>query len=160
MIAPPDPVARLHRLLRERGATVGTAESLTGGLLAAELTATPGASAGFRGGLVVYATDLKTSLAGVPEPLLAAHSPVSPQAAAALAAGARDRLQVTYCLALTGVAGPEPAAGQPVGRVYAAVAGPAGTRVRELDLVGDRAAVRTAAVIAALQLLDDELREE
>lgn len=149
----PDQLERLHQGLRERGATVGTAESLTAGLLAAELTSTAGASATFRGGLVVYATDLKASLGGVPGPLLAAHGPVSPQTAAALAGGARDRLGATYGLAVTGVAGPEPAGGQPVGRVYAAVAGPAGTQVRELDLAGDRAAVRTAAVTAALDLL-------
>lgn len=152
-----DRLRLLHRLLHERGATVGTAESLTGGLLAAQLTSTPGASATVRGGLVVYASDLKVSLAGVPEQMLAAHGAVSPQTAAALAGGARTRLAVTYGLALTGVAGPDAAEGQPVGRVYAAVAGPTGTRVCELNLGGDRSAVRTSAVAAALELLMDEL---
>lgn len=149
----------LHSRLRAAGATVGTAESLTAGLLAAELTRTPGSSATVRGGLVVYATDLKASLAGVPEPLLAAHGPVSPQTAAALAGGAREVLGSTYGIALTGVAGPEPVDDQPVGRVFLAIAGPAGTHVRRVDLPGDRDEVRRGAVVAALALLAESLPE-
>ena len=145
--------AEVHRLLLERGATVAVAESLTGGLLGAALTSTPGSSATFRGGLVVYATDLKESLAGVPRPLLAAEGPVSAHVAAALAAGARDRLGATFGVGVTGVAGPDPQNGQPVGTVHLAVAGPAEGEVRSLRCDGDREEIRAQTVAAALSLL-------
>jgi nicotinamide-nucleotide amidase len=148
-----DAAARVHELLRAQEATVAVAESLTGGLLGAALTSTPGSSATFRGALVVYATDLKQSLAGVPGPLLDAEGPVSAHVAAALAAGARDRLTATYGVGLTGVAGPDPQDGHDVGTVFAAVAGPGGGEVRALRLTGDRAAIRAGAVAAALGLL-------
>jgi nicotinamide-nucleotide amidase len=139
--------------LRAAGATVAVAESLTGGELSAALTGPAGASAVFRGGLVVYATDLKSSLAGVPKPLLGAQGAVSPDVAGALAAGARDRLGATYGLSLTGVAGPDPQDGVPVGVVYVGLAGPAGGEVRKLELAGDRAAIRAGAVAGALEVL-------
>ncbi len=141
-----------------RGATVAVAESLTGGLLTAALTEPAGASAAVRGGLVVYATELKARLAGVPAPLLAAEGPVSPDVAAALAAGARDRLGATYGLGVTGVAGPDPQGGRPVGTVFLGVAGPDGGEVRRLSLTGDRAAIRAGAVEAALSLLAAAVR--
>jgi nicotinamide-nucleotide amidase len=149
--------AAVHALLRARGETVAVAESLTGGLLAAALTETPGASATFRGGLVVYATDLKARLGGVPAPLLEAEGAVSPDVAAALAGGVRDRLGATYGIGLTGVAGPEPQDGVPVGTVYLGLATPRGGQVRRLMLSGGRAAVRAAAVAAALDLLAESL---
>jgi nicotinamide-nucleotide amidase len=155
-MTPTDPAA-VHALLRARGETVAVAESLTGGLLAAALTDTPGASATFRGALVVYATDLKARLAGVPAPLLQAHGAVSPDVAAALAGGVRDRLGASYGLGLTGVAGPEPQDGVPVGTVYLGLATPRGGQVRRLALAGDRAAVRAGAVAAALDLLAESL---
>jgi nicotinamide-nucleotide amidase len=150
--------AEVHRLLLARGSTVAVAESLTGGLLGAALTTTPGASVTFRGGLVVYATDLKAALAGVPQPLLEAEGPVSAHVAAALAAGARDRLFATYGVGVTGVAGPDEQNGQPVGTVHVAIAGPgsvAGSagEVRSLLLSGDRDAIRSGAVDAALTLI-------
>ena len=151
--------ADVHRLLAAHGATVAVAESLTGGLLGAALTETPGASATFRGGLLVYATDLKEALAGVPGPLLAAEGAVSAPVAAAMAAGVRDRLGATYGLALTGVAGPEPQDGEPPGTVYLALAGPDGGQVRAIVLAGDRAAVRRGSVQAALDLLAEALGE-
>jgi len=150
------PVALLAEL-RARGATLGVAESLTGGLLTAALTEPAGASSVVRGGLVVYATDLKATVAGVPVPLLDAEGPASPEVAATLAAGARDRLGATYGLSLTGVAGPDPQRGVPVGTVYAGLAGPGGGEVRRLRLDGDRARIREASVRAALQLLADRL---
>jgi nicotinamide-nucleotide amidase len=137
-------------LLEGHGETIAVAESLTGGLLTAALTAPAGASTVVRGGLVVYATELKATLAGVPVPLLDAEGPVSPNVAGALAAGARDRLGATYGVGVTGVAGPDPQGGRAVGTVYVAVAGPGGGRVRHLTLSGDRAAIRAAAVEAAL----------
>ena len=153
------PAAEVIAALTARGATVAVAESLTGGLLTAALTAPAGASAAVRGGLVVYATDLKAALAGVPAPLLDAQGPVSPDVAAALAAGARDRLGATYGLSLTGVAGPDGQGGTPVGTVFAGIAGPGGGEVRRFALTGDRAAVRAASVRAALDLLAERLSD-
>jgi len=147
----------VHRLLAAQTATVAVAESLTGGLLGASLTDMPGASHTFRGGVLAYATDLKENLLGVPRPLLAAEGPVSAPVAAAMAAGVRDRLEATYGVALTGVAGPQEQGGKPPGTVFASVAGPAGGRVAELTLAGDREAIRAAAVRAALALLRDVL---
>src|SRR3712207_4056080 len=116
--------AAVHALV-ERRQTLATAESLTGGLLAATVVEIPGVSAVFRGGLVVYATELKHSLAGVPEDLLADRGPVDADVAKALAEGARRRCGADWGLATTGVAGPEPQDGKPVGMVFIAVAGPA-----------------------------------
>jgi nicotinamide-nucleotide amidase len=82
-----DAAQRVHELLLDRGQTVAAAESLTGGLLGAALTSTPGSSATFRGALVVYATDLKETVAGVPGPLLDAEGPVSAHVAAARGGG-------------------------------------------------------------------------
>jgi nicotinamide-nucleotide amidase len=154
-----DPAAGVVAALTARGETVAVAESLTGGLLTAALTAPAGASVAVRGGLVVYATDLKAALAGVPVPLLAAHGPVGPDVAAALAAGARDRLGATYGLSLTGVAGPDPQGDTPVGTVFAGLAGPGDGQVRRLTLSGDRAAIRAASVRAALELLAARLSD-
>jgi nicotinamide-nucleotide amidase len=142
----------LDRLVA-RGETLATAESLTGGLLAATIVDVPGASNAYRGGLIVYATDLKATLAGVPTPLLDAHGPVDPSVAAALAAGARERCHADWGLATTGVAGPDPQGDQPVGRVYVAVASHDGSDVRQLDLTGDRTQIRRETVEAALDLL-------
>jgi nicotinamide-nucleotide amidase len=148
----------VHRLV-ERHETFATAESLTGGLVAATVVEIPGVSAVYRGGLVVYATDLKASLAGVPEPLLAERGPVDPQVAVALAAGCRERCGADWGQATTGVAGPEPQDGKPVGLVYIAVAGAAGAAVRELRLDGNRDAIRTESVTSVLRLLSGTLQE-
>lgn len=150
--------AAVHALV-DRRETLATAESLTGGLVAATIVEIPGVSAVFRGGLVVYATELKSRLADVPEMLLAERGPVDGDVAAALAEGARARCGADWGLATTGVAGPEPQDGKPVGLVYVAVAGPAGATVRELKLDGNRAAIRTESVTAVLQLLTDSLQE-
>jgi nicotinamide-nucleotide amidase len=149
--------AAVLSLLKGRGETLATAESLTGGLLAATIVDVPGASAVFRGGLVVYATDLKGSLAGVPDDLLAERGPVDPEVARALARGVRERCRADWGLATTGVAGPDPQDGNPVGRVYVAVSAPGADEVRELTLTGDRAAIRAGSVTAALVLCEDTL---
>lgn len=149
-------LAELHSRLRTLDATVAVAESLTGGLVTARLTETPGVSSTVRGGLVVYSTDLKTALAGVDETLLAERGAVDPQVALELARGARERLNASYGLGVTGVAGPEEQDGKPVGTVFAAVAGPLGERHRELRADGDRAAIREAAVQLCLELLSAE----
>jgi nicotinamide-nucleotide amidase len=147
--------AAVHELV-ERRQTVAVAESLTGGLLAATFVEIPGVSAVFRGGLVVYATELKHSLAGVPEDLLADRGPVDADVAKALAEGARQRCGADWGLATTGVAGPDPQDGVPVGTAYVACHGTTGV-VRALRLPGARAAVRHGAVTAALDLLGDVL---
>jgi PncC family amidohydrolase len=149
--------AEVHALLLRRGATVAVAESLTGGLLGAALTETPGSSTTFRGGLIVYATELKAALAGVPQPLLDAEGPVSAHVAAALAAGVRDRLGSSYGVGVTGVAGPDEQNGQPVGTVHVGIAGPDAGEVRSLRLSGDRGQIRRDAVDAALSLLAQTL---
>jgi nicotinamide-nucleotide amidase len=150
----PDPAAvRVHEALRSRGETVAAAESLTAGLFCATLASVPGASATLRGGAVVYATDLKAVLAAVPEDLLAAYGPVSPETAGALAEGIRSRCTATWGVGLTGVAGPDPVDGHGPGRVYLGIADDRRTEVVELDLPGDRQAVRTGAVTVAFERL-------
>lgn len=151
-MSPADLLARL----RARGETVATAESLTGGLLAAMIVDVAGASRVFRGGLVVYATDLKATLAGVPAALLAERGPVDPDVAVALAAGARERCGADWGLGTTGVAGPDPQDGHPVGTVFVAVGGPV-VRVRSLSLTGTRPEIRLAAAVAAIDLLVEVL---
>ncbi|MBK5305139.1 MAG: CinA family nicotinamide mononucleotide deamidase-related protein [Frankiaceae bacterium] len=150
----------VHRALAARQATVAVAESLTGGLIGAALSRLPGSSSTFRGSAVVYATDLKETLAGVPGPLLAAAGAVSAETAGALAAGARERLGATYGIGATGVAGPSEQEGQPVGTVFLAVSGPSGAVVRTLRLPGDRDRVRALAVTMALDLLRRHLAAE
>jgi CDP-diacylglycerol--glycerol-3-phosphate 3-phosphatidyltransferase len=105
----------VHELLLARGETLAVAESLTGGALAAAVVAVPGVSATFRGGVVAYATELKSELLGVDAALLAARGPVDPDVAVAMAEGVRERLGATWGLATTGVAGPDPQDGHPPG---------------------------------------------
>ncbi|GAA3758654.1 CinA family protein [Salinactinospora qingdaonensis] len=143
----------LHRLLRERSATVATAESLTGGLIGAALTDIPGASVTYRGGVVCYATDVKESLLGVHHDLLHRHGAVHPDVAIQLALGARELLAATYGLAVTGVAGPDPQDGWPVGTVFLGFASPEGTGATELPLGGSRAQIRRVTTEQALRLL-------
>jgi len=147
-------------LLVSRTFTVAVAESLTGGLVAAALTSIAGSSAAFRGGVVAYATELKTALLGVPADLLARHGPVHPAVAAAMASGVRQRLGSTYGVATTGVAGPGPAGGQPQGTVFIAVDGPSGAAGSGLSITGDRSQVRDRSVQAVLSLLVSALRED
>jgi nicotinamide-nucleotide amidase len=149
--------AAVHRLV-DRGETCATAESLTGGLVAATIVEIPGVSSVYRGGVVVYATDLKHALAGVPEELLADRGPVDPDVARALAEGARRRCGADWGLATTGVAGPDPQDGKPVGLVFVAVAGAAGSTVRELRIDGNRATIRTESVTGVLRLLTEQLQ--
>ena len=143
--------AELLGLLRDRGETVATAESLTAGLLAVTLTDVPGASDVVRGGLIVYATDLKDRLAGVDAELLSRGGAVQPAVAEQLAAGARERCAATWGVGLTGVAGPDPQDGAEPGTVHLGFAGPRGTNVLSTKLDGDRAEVRAAAVRVALE---------
>ncbi|RKN49233.1 CinA family protein [Micromonospora endolithica] len=151
------PAAGVVHSLAQRRETLATVESLTGGLVAASIVEIAGVSSVYQGGLVVYATELKARLAGVPEDLLDARGPVDPDVAVALAEGGRRRCAADWGLATTGVAGPEPQDGNPVGLVYVAVAGPSGSEVRRLDLDGGRDHIRAAAVIEALRLLAERV---
>ncbi|MGZ6752103.1 MAG: CinA family protein [Nocardioides sp.] len=164
MTATPDPAdaaaADLHRLLRERGATVATAESLTGGRLAALLTGVPGASATYLGGAVTYATALKVSLLGVPQELVTEHGVVSAACARAMAEGVRRLTGATYALSTTGVAGPDLQEGRPAGTVFVGLAGPDGAMADELALPGDRWAVQDETCRVAVARLVRVLRGE
>jgi nicotinamide-nucleotide amidase len=155
----PGSLTTLVETLRERGETVATAESLTGGLVAAALTSVPGSSAVVRGGLVVYATPLKTDLAGVDAAALAEHGPVHPLIAGQLAAGARVACGSSWGIGLTGVAGPDPQDGVEPGLVHLAVSGADGTTVRTIEVDGNRHQVRAGAVRAAFDLLSAQFGE-
>lgn len=146
--------------LRRRRQTLATAESLTGGLIGARVTAVPGASDCYRGGLITYATALKAALAGVDEATLAEVGPVAAQTAAEMAVGAANRCGADWGLSVTGVAGPTPQDGHPVGQVFVGLAGPGGhVRTVELGLTGGRAAIRDQSAEGALRLLLEDLDE-
>jgi PncC family amidohydrolase len=142
------------RLLRERGLTLATAESATGGLIAALITEIPGSSDYFRGGVVAYANEVKERVLGVSPAVLAEFGAVSPEVGRQMAEGVRRLVQVDIGLADTGIAGPTGAtATKPVGLFYLGLATPEGTQVQELRLEGDRHQNRQAAALAALAWL-------
>lgn len=152
-----DPVAeRLVRRLEAAGQTLGCAESLTGGLVCAALVSVPGASAVVRGGVIAYAVDVKTALLGVDPDLLGRVGAVDPEVAAALARGAARVLDATWGVATTGVAGPDPSDGNPVGTVFVAVHGPGMDQpvVEGCHFAGSREQIRRASAQAALDLLE------
>jgi nicotinamide-nucleotide amidase len=141
-------------LCRERGLKLATAESCTGGLVAARLTSVPGSSDVFVGAVVAYANEVKARELGVPQEILERHGAVSPEAAAAMASGVRERLGADVAVAVTGIAGPGGgSAEKPVGLVDLHAEGPDGVLARELDFPGDREAIRARAAVAALHLL-------
>jgi nicotinamide-nucleotide amidase len=146
------PAERLIRSLTERGLTVAVAESLTGGLVVADLVSVPGASAVVRGGIVAYATELKHDLLGVDAALLAAGGPIQAAVAEQMASGVRARLTADVGLATTGVAGPDPQDGHAPGEVWIAIATAVDVRSVRLELGGDRAAIRRETVEAVIEL--------
>jgi nicotinamide-nucleotide amidase len=156
----PSLAADLVARLTAAGQTVAVAESLTGGLVSAALTEPPGASLVLRGGVLAYASDLKSQVLGVDEVLLEQVGAVDPVVAEQMAAGVRSLMGATYGLATTGVAGPDPADGKPVGTVYVALVGPEFSRVKALTLSGDRAGIRAQSVLAVLTLLAEELPDQ
>ncbi|WP_025103226.1 CinA family protein [Microbacterium paraoxydans] len=150
--------------LRERGWTLGVAESLTGGAVCAALVAVPGASAVLLGGVVAYATPVKRTLLGVDTELLERYGPVHPEVARQMAAGVReavgvDGLPADVGVSTTGIAGPESPDGQPVGTVHIGVVTPTVSRTRPFRFEGDRDAVRAQTVAAVLDVLAAALRE-
>ncbi|MDH6533157.1 nicotinamide-nucleotide amidase [Aurantimicrobium minutum] len=145
--------SELIERLAARGLTLAVAESLTGGLLCAALTEVPGASAVVRGGVVAYATDLKSRLLGVDENLLATAGPVDADTALAMAEGVAQRLGADIGLSTTGVAGPDPQGGKSVGTVFIACSWGNTRKVEELSLAGTRNEIRSLTVHKALGLL-------
>jgi nicotinamide-nucleotide amidase len=141
-------------LCRARGLTLATAESCTGGLVAARLTSIPGSSDVVLGGVVAYADEVKARELGVPAALLAEHGAVSAEVAEAMARGARERLGADIAVSVTGVAGPGGGSEEkPVGLVYCHASGPDGELGREFNFPGDRAAIRARSVVIALHLV-------
>lgn len=162
----PDPslAKELVAELRQRGLTLATCESLTGGLLGATITAVPGASAVYRGGLITYATDLKHSLAGVEQAVLDSDGAVAQRTAVQMARGAARRCGADYGVALTGVAGPEQQEGKPAGTVHCGICGAGVIDGGLLDIPAEavrsgRSAVRIHAVELAISALLGTLRD-
>ncbi|WP_312167187.1 CinA family protein [Microbacterium sp.] len=150
--------------LAARGWTLGVAESLTGGAVASELVAVPGASAVLNGAVVAYATPVKHTLLGVDEELLRAHGPVHAEVAVQMADGVRDAVRVDgrradVGIATTGIAGPDSPDGQPVGTVHVAVVTPDMSQSEAFLFDGERAEIRAQTVDAVLALLDRVMRE-
>jgi nicotinamide-nucleotide amidase len=146
------------RLLAARGQHLATAESCTGGMIGERLTSVPGSSAWYVGGVVSYSDAVKQAALGVSPDLLRDHGAVSAQVAEAMAAGACERLGCDWSVAVTGIAGPGGGTdAKPVGLVFVAVRGPAGTMVRELRLHGDRERIRMRSSTIALHLLREAL---
>jgi PncC family amidohydrolase len=146
--------ARLKTLAAHRRISIGTAESCTGGLVGHAVTAIPGSSAYYRGGVISYADELKAGLLDVPTDLLRRHGAVSAQVAIAMAEGARARLGCDLAVAVTGVAGPDGGTdAKPVGLTYVATAGAHGSEVRRQVWSGDRAANKVHSAALALEML-------
>ncbi len=141
-------------LCRERGLSLGTAESCTGGLIAARLTGIPGSSDVFEGGIVAYGNEVKAEQLGVPRDVLETYGAVSAETARAMAHGACERLGVDVAVAVTGVAGPGGGTEErPVGLVFFHATGPDGEKALSFDLPGDREWIRTRSAVAALHLV-------
>jgi len=157
---PPRAAAVVEALARTR-ATLATAESLTGGRLAALMTQVPGSSEVYRGGVVAYATELKLDVLEVPEAVIEQYGVVSGECALAMARGVRRLAGATYGVSTTGVAGPDRQEGKPVGTVFVGLAGPDGHEtVVALELVGDRASIQDRTCLEALQVIMGNLHGE
>lgn len=152
--------ADVVRELILRDVTVATAESLTGGQVAASITGVPGSSDAFLGGVVAYATEVKIAVLGVPEELVERHGVISSECAEAMATGVRELTGATYGIATTGVAGPADQEGKPPGTVFVAVAGPEGVEATQLSPQGNRTQIQLASVEGVLSLLLGILRRE
>lgn len=151
--------AELQAMCLARGLRLATAESCTGGLVGAAITAIPGSSGFYLGGFITYADEVKRGLAGVPAEVLAAHGAVSAQVAVAMAEGARSRLGADLAVSVTGVAGPDGGSeAKPVGLTYVGVADGRGTDARRYVWPGDREANRQDSAVAALELALERVR--
>ena len=155
-----DRVRRLIDALVLAGETVAVAESLTGGLLCSTLVHPAGASRAFVGGVVVYSTDVKASVLGVDDGLLAERGAVDPAVASQMAARVRTQFGATIGLATTGVAGPDEQDGVAVGTVFVALSSDRDATVEQFHFAGERDEVRWATIDAALTILENSLRTE
>jgi PncC family amidohydrolase len=149
--------ARVHALLQEHGETVATAESLTGGRLAAALTGVPGASKSYVGGVVAYATSVKLELLGVPAAVVERYGVISAECALAMARGAVGLTGATWGIGTTGVAGPDGQDGHPPGTVHVGLVGPGTSTALALELVGGREAIQDRTCVEALSALSGML---
>jgi PncC family amidohydrolase len=145
--------ASLHAELLRRGMTLATAESLTGGALADLVSASPGASETYLGGVVAYASEVKVRVLGVRRETVARHGVVSEGCAVEMADGVRTVVGSDWGVSTTGVAGPTSQEGKPVGTVFVAVSGPEGVRSRRLQLDGDRAEIRAQVCTEAATMV-------
>ncbi|MCX7590594.1 MAG: CinA family protein [Kiritimatiellae bacterium] len=150
----------IGRMLQSSKATLAVAESCTGGRLADRITAVPGSSSYFRGGIVAYANDVKSTLLGVPRNSLVQHGAVSAEVARQMARGVRRLLGADYAIGVTGIAGPGGGSWEkPVGTVFVAIVGPREALGRGFRFRGSRSAVKGQSCIAALKMLKKLLRE-
>lgn len=153
-------LAELLDALADAGETVAVAESLTGGLVCSTLVTIPGASRVVVGGIVAYQTDVKASVVGVSEALLAERGAVDPDVALSMATQVRSKFGATIGLSTTGVAGPDPQDGVSVGTVFVAVVSDRAETVEKHEFSGSRDDIRQLALGAALRLLENSLRAE
>ena len=153
-------VPEINQLFRELGYTLGSVESFTGGLFAREITAVPGASHFYKGGLVTYATEEKNRLLGISFEDIDKYGVVSKEIAASMAANAQRLLNVDFCVSFTGNAGPEAMEGKPVGEIHIGIASHDGVQVFSHQLSGTRDEIQKKGVELALERLKIKLFEK
>ena len=144
----------INKLFREKGRTLGSVESFTGGLFASEITSVPGASHFFKGGLVTYATEEKQRILGIPYSDIDTYGVVSQEIAGQMAGHGKSLLNVDYCVAFTGNAGPSAMEGKPVGEIYIGVAYEDKVQVFSYHLEGDRKNIQEEAIKIAYEILE------
>ena len=151
--------SEINKLFREKGLTLGSVESFTGGLFAKEITAVSGASRFYKGGLVTYATEEKARLLGISRDDIEKYGVVSEEIAYQMAENGRELLDVDYCVSFTGNAGPEAMEGKPVGEVYIGISNPDGTEVFAFQLKGNREDIQKEGVENAFEIIRNKIFE-
>ena len=149
--------SEINKLFRERGLTLGSVESFTGGMFAKEITAVSGASKFYKGGLVTYATEEKARLLGISKDDIEEYGVVSQQIAYQMAENGRDLLDVDVCVSFTGNAGPEAMEGKPVGEIYIGLSSKDGTLVFPFMLKGTRNSIQEEGVRNALEIIKEKI---
>ena len=149
--------SEINKLFRERGLTLGSVESFTGGMFAKEITAVSGASKFYKGGLVTYATEEKARLLGISKDDIEQYGVVSEQIAYQMAENGRDLLDVDVCVSFTGNAGPEAMEGKPVGEIYIGLSSKDGTLVFPYMLKGTRNSIQEEGVKNALEIIKENI---
>ena len=149
--------AEINALFREKGLTLGSVESFTGGAFASSVVAISGASKFYKGGLVTYASEEKIRLLGIKKEDVEQYGVVSSKIAYQMASLGREKLAVDYCISFTGNAGPEAMENKPVGLIYIGIASPKGTKTYEYQLDGDRQKIQKRAIELAFTLLGETL---